>query len=242
MKVKNAVVLAAGMGRRLLPLTLDIPKPLIRIGEKTLLDHSLDSLVEAGVERIIVNCHYKAEQIMEHLSKRTVPEIVISRESTLLDTGGAIKNVLQWLGDDPFYIVNSDVLWQDSTLSLLERLKGFWSQTTMDREVILVLVDRHMAVGYDGGGNYYRHKSTGRLVRDPSVNGLIFTGISLVHPYVYHQVKEDVFSNTLVWHHAECKGRLFGLIHKELWYHIGNLESLGEVKKCYECFFIKNSH
>lgn len=242
MRIKNAVVLGAGFGRRLLPLTRDIPKPLIEINGKTLLDHSIDRLVEVGVERIIVNCHYKAEQIIKHLSRRTVPEIKISQEHILLDTGGAIKNVLHWLGDDPFYVVNSDILWQDGYISLLDHLRLFWVYNGMKVDVVLVLVDRHMAVGYDGSGDYYRHRDTGRLVRDTSFNSLIFTGISLARPNVYRQVEEDIFPNTLVWHRAECKGRLLGVIHKELWYHIGTRESLAEVEKCMNLFFIKNNY
>lgn len=229
--IERAFVLAAGLGTRMRPLTLKQPKPLLQIAGKTLLDHTLDHLLQAEVKEVVINCHYHAQRIIEHVSSRTSPRIFISYEKTLLETGGAIKHALQYFDHYPFYTVNTDILWQNGTVPALKRLAATWNDSQMD--TLLLLVERGMSVGYEGPGNYLKDPQN-RLTPSHASEAFIFTGLSLVHPRIYYEVAEGHFSNTILWDRAAEKGRLFGLIHDNFWYHIGTPTALRKVNSLFE--------
>lgn len=148
----HAMVLAAGLGLRMQPLTQNVPKPLLEVGGATMLDHALDRLDDAGVANVVVNTHWLPQQIEDHLERRQSPSIVISREEDLLETGGGITKALPLLGDAPFYVANADVVWRDGTMPALHRLAAAWEDDKMD--ALLLLASTVRSTGYDGHGDF----------------------------------------------------------------------------------------
>lgn len=220
---RRAMVLAAGLGLRMRPLTAARPKPLITVAGRTLLDRALDRLVEAGVEETVVNLHYLGPMIEQHLAGRARPRTTLSWEADqLLETGGGVTKALPMLGDDPFFVVNADITWADGETPALKRLAAAWRNEAMD--ALLLLHPVATATGYDGVGDYAMPEgdvATLRRRRDDPAAPFVFTGVQLLHPRLFGDVPAGPFSLTRLYDQAEASGRLFGLVHDGDWHHIG---------------------
>jgi N-acetyl-alpha-D-muramate 1-phosphate uridylyltransferase len=226
---RTAMVLAAGLGTRLRPVTETIPKPLIEINGRTLLDHAVDRLALVGVELVVVNVHYKASLVVAQLARRDHPRIEISHEAELLDTGGGVARALPLLGD-VFFVVNSDVFWLEAKDRALLRLAAAFDPERMD--AILLLQRTVTAVGYEGSGDYLIDAS-GCLHRRSKheVAPYLFAGIQLLHRRLFEGVSEQVFSLVRLFDRAEKAGRLRAIVHDGEWYHIGTPEGLAATRK-----------
>lgn len=226
----HGMVLAAGLGRRMLPITDDIPKSLIPVAGKTLIDRVLDQLQLSTIRSVTVNLHYLGHMIEEHLASRAEPHITFSWETDLLlETGGGVKAALPSLGDSPFYVVNADIAWQDGSQPALSRLAEFWCRDTMD--ALLLLHPVAQATGYDGVGDYRRYENgTVRRRRDDLVAPFVFTGIQLLHPRLFANAPKGPFPLTRLYDEAEEAGRLYGVVHDGAWHHIGTPAGLAEAE------------
>jgi MurNAc alpha-1-phosphate uridylyltransferase len=216
-----AMVLAAGLGLRLRPITNHRPKPLVEVAGASILDRVLDGLMDAGVRRCVVNTHYLGHQIESHLAGRAAPPIDLSHEDELLDTGGGIRKALAALGADPFFAVNADILWDEGPGgAALSRLGQAFDASQMD--ALLLLVPRERAVGYDGAGDFHMD-GDGRLVRrgEAASAPFVFTGLQVLRPELFDGAPDGAFSLNLLYDKAIAAGRLFGLEHTGRWFHIG---------------------
>lgn len=229
MPPRSAMVLAAGLGTRLRPVTETIPKPLVEINGRTLLDHAIDRLALAGIERVVVNVHYKAAMVAAQLARRDHPRIEISKEAELLDTGGGVKRALPLL-DDAFFVVNGDVFWLDSKDPALLRLTGAFDPDHMD--AILLLQRTVTAVGYEGSGDYFLDASGRPHHRgEREVAPFLFAGIQLLHRRLFDGMRERIFSLVRLFDRAERAGRLHAIVHDGEWYHIGTPEGLAATRE-----------
>ena len=219
------MVLAAGLGKRLRPITDNIPKPLVTIGGKPLLDWGLDSLAEAGVEKAVVNVHYLPEQIVAHVGKRRMPTVVISDEcGQLLDSAGGIVKALPILGSDPFYIVNSDTFWIDRREANLARLALAWDASSMD--ILLMLANVRCATGHIGGVDFVMRQD-GTLERAAGrPEGLIYAGAAIVHPRIFEGAPVEPHSLNLYFDRAIAAGRLYGLEMDGDWITVGSPDAI----------------
>jgi N-acetyl-alpha-D-muramate 1-phosphate uridylyltransferase len=225
---QSAMVLAAGLGTRMRPISDAMPKPLVEIGGRTLLDHAIDRLALVGVERVVVNVHYKAEMIAARLAERDQPHIEISPEDELLETGGGVARALPRLGDT-FFVVNSDVFWLDSKDYALLRLAAAFDPAAMD--AVLLLQRTVTAVGYEGSGDYFLDPlGVPRRRGEREVAPFIFTGVQLLHRRVFEGIAERRFSLNRVYDRAECAGRLRAIVHDGEWYHVGTPEGLAATR------------
>lgn len=226
---RTAMVLAAGLGTRLRPVTDNVPKPLIEIGGRTLLDHTLDRLALAGVETVIVNVHYKAELVIAQLTGRDHPVIEISHETELLDTGGGVARALPRLGE-VFFVVNSDVFWLDGKDQALHRLAMAFDPERMD--AVLLLQPTITAVGYDGTGDYLIDASGyPRRCGEREVAPFLFAGLQLMHRRAFAGICDRVFSLVRLFDRAEQTGRLTAIVHDGQWYHIGTPQGLATIRQ-----------
>jgi MurNAc alpha-1-phosphate uridylyltransferase len=221
---KAAMVLAAGLGKRLRPLTDGLPKPLVEVAGQPLIGHAIDRLALAGVERVVVNLHYKAAMIEAALFDRTNPRIEFSRERELLETGGGVKQALPLLGDI-FFVLNGDVFWLDGVTTALSRLVQYFESRRMDA---LLLMQRTVtAVGYDGIGDYFLDPlGTPRRRGEREVAPYIFAGVQILHRRLFDGIEDSVFSLKRLYDRAEDAGRLGAIIHDAEWFHIGTPEGL----------------
>jgi MurNAc alpha-1-phosphate uridylyltransferase len=218
---KSAMVLAAGMGTRMRPLTDSMPKPLVQVAGKALLDHGLDRLSEAGVERAVVNVHHFAEQMISHLASRTRPQIAISDErGLLLDTGGGVLKALPELGNAPFFHLNADTLWIDGVKPNLTRLAEAFDPAAMD--ALLLLAPTAGSIGYGGRGDF-AFAADGRLQRraEREVAPFVYAGAAILAPALFANAPPGAFSLNLLFTRAAATGRLAGLRLDGLWMHIG---------------------
>lgn len=227
-----AMVLAAGLGTRMRPLTNARPKPLVEVGGKTLLDHALDRFAEAGVERAAVNVHYFPEQIESHLAARRRPKIAISDErALLLETGGGLKKALPLLGADPVFCTNTDaILLDDPGAEACARLAAAFDATRMD--ALLLLAPLEHASGYDGAGDFRFLADDPRAAAPIAFRAaaasapFVFTGLQIIAPALLGDAPEGPFSLKVSWDKAARAGRLFGLAHRGFWMHVGDPEGL----------------
>lgn len=227
----KAMVLAAGLGKRMRPLTNDIPKPMVAFRGKPLIDHVLDRLAAAGITEAVVNVHYQPEPLERHLKKRKAPKIKISDErGVLLDTGGGLVRALPLLGDKPFVIHNSDSVWVEGVGSNLDRLFSTWDETRMD-SLLLMALGSH-SLGYDGHGDFTMD-ADGRLQRreESREAPFVFTGVSIAHPRLFKDAPQGAFSLNKLWDRAIDSGRLFGVRLDGTWMHIGTPEALTEAER-----------
>jgi MurNAc alpha-1-phosphate uridylyltransferase len=226
---KVAMVLAAGKGVRMRPITDRLPKPLIKVDDRTMLDHALDRLEEAGVERAVVNVHHLGHLIEQHLRFREKPAIVISRETELLETGGGIRKALPYLGPEPFFAANGDVVWLDGYENALHRLAKAWDGDKMD--ALLLVHSTVEAYGYDGVGDFLMD-TAGRLARRPEgeVSPYVYAGVQILHPRLFDGAPEGAFSLNRLYDKALDAGRLFGVHHDGEWFHIGTPDGLAEAE------------
>jgi MurNAc alpha-1-phosphate uridylyltransferase len=223
------MVLAAGEGLRMRPLTLVKPKPLIEVAGKPLIEHGFDRLRAAGVTRAVVNVHYLPEQIEAWAARQANPTVTISDERVeLLDTGGGVARALPLLGERPFFVINSDCFWRDGRTPALERLRAVWDAAAMD--FLLLTCPLTQCVGYDGAGDFLRG-SDGRLVRRKEGEGLAYVGAYLVHPRALIGAPMGKFSMNLLWDRAAARGRLFGIVHDGLWLHVGTSGAIAEAER-----------
>jgi MurNAc alpha-1-phosphate uridylyltransferase len=225
----KAMVLAAGLGLRMRPITDTLPKPLVRIGGRTLIDHALDRIEEAGVAEAVVNAHHLAPVLKEHLAGRARPRITISEEADLLETGGGVLKALPLLGDF-FYVVNGDVLWLNGRRSALRRLAEAYDPGTSD--ALLLLQRSTTAIGYDGQGDYFLDPlGVPRRRLSEQVAPFIFSGVQILHRRLFDGVTETKFSLLRLYDRAEAAGRLRALVHDGLWFHIGTPKGLAEAEE-----------
>lgn len=221
---KTAMILAAGLGTRLRPITDTIPKPLVELGGRSLLDHAIDRLALVGVERVVVNAHYRAEQIEAALAGRTHPRIELSREAELLETGGGVARALPFLGE-AFFVVNSDVFWLDGREHALARLAAAFDPETMD--AVLLFHRTATAIGYEGSGDYFLDPfGTPRRRGEREIAPYLFAGIQLLHRRVFDGIAEPRFSLNRIYDRAEAAGRLHAILHDGEWYHVGTQDGL----------------
>ena len=222
----RAILLSAGFGTRMRPLTETRPKPLVEVNGKALIDYGFAKLVEDGVELVVVNVHHFAEQIEDWAERQSPSIIEISDErSEILDTGGGIAFALPRLGPHPFFVLNSDSIWTDGESPGLARLRAGWDDARMDCLLLLCPVEK--AVGYGGRGDFAR-LADGRLVRhrDRTENALVYIGAYLVHPRLFEAAPKGPFSMNVLWDKAIAAGRLYGIVHDGLWFHVGTPGSI----------------
>jgi MurNAc alpha-1-phosphate uridylyltransferase len=220
-----AMVMAAGLGNRMRPLTASQPKPLVRVAGKPLIDHALDRLAEAGIARAVVNVHYLPEAVEAHLAERSVPSVTISDErAQLLETGGGLVKA-QALLPDPFFCVNSDNIWLDGPKNAFRELSDVWDPARMDA---LLLLARHTSAGNFRGKGDFHMDGKGRLSRRRSgrIAPFIFTGIQLVSKRLLRDAPEGPFSTNMLWDRAIEEGRLFGVVFTGLWFEVGTPEAI----------------
>jgi len=223
---KSAMVLAAGLGLRMRPLTDTIPKPLVEVGGKMLLDHALDRIAEAGVEVAVVNVHHLADKIEAHIKARRAPKIVISDErDALLDTGGGVVKALPLLGEGPFFHINSDTLWVDGVKPNLPLLAHTFDPGAMDG--LLLMAPTIGSIGYTGRGDFAM-AGDGRLKRrgEREVVPFVYAGAALLSPTMFTSVPDGAFSLNLLFDRAIEAGRLYGLRLDGMWMHVGTPESI----------------
>ena len=225
-----AIILAAGLGTRMRPITLTLPKPLVRVAGRTMLDFGLDKLAEAGVETAIVNVHYLADQIEAHLKGRDRPQILISDErAKLLDQGGGIRKALGWIGAEPFYVCNTDAFWVEGPRSNLARLAAAWDPERMD--AMLLVAPGAGSIGVDWPGDFDMAPDGQLSRRDPQkVAPFVYTGVGILKPEWFEGVQEDVFRLAPYFWRAAEAGRLFGLRLDGLWLHVGRPETIAEAE------------
>ena len=227
--ISRAMVLAAGRGERLRPLTDSLPKPLFPVGGKALIDHVLDRLGDAGVERAVVNLCHLGDLIEIHLSGRMNPAIAFSHEPERLDTGGGVAKALPLLGDDPFYVVNGKILWRDGESAALARLAQAWDGEAMDG--LLMMVPLMRAGGYGGVGDFFLHEDGVVTRPEPGAPApMVFTGIQILHPRLFRGSPEGPFSLNLLYDRAMAGRRLFGMVHEGGWHNVATPKSLAEAE------------
>ncbi len=231
---ETAMVLAAGLGQRMRPLNNGLPKPLVRLKGRPLIDHVLDRLGEVGVARAVVNVHYCADQIIAHVAPRLRPVIVVSDEiGQLLDTGGGVRKALPALGEGSFIIHNSDSVWIDQANSNLYRLFAAWDGAQMDS--LMLLAPIATSISYVGAGDFALG-ADGQIMRRPKEGRVpfVFTGVSVAHPRLFEGSPDGPFSLNLLWDRAIAAGRLFGVTLDGTWMHVGDPAALDEAERLLE--------
>ncbi len=233
---ETAMVLAAGLGERMRPLTLRMPKPLVPLAGRPLIDHVLDRLAAAGVDTAVVNVHYLPDLLEESLRRRkgTKPAILVSDErNVLLDTGGGVKRALPMLGAGPFFIHNADTVWSEGASPALSRILKLWNAEAMD--CLLLLAPLSSSIGYGGKGDFTMTPD-GRLTRrgERQVVPFAFAGVSLCDARLFADAPDGKFSLNLLWDQALAKGRLYGMRLDGHWMHVGTPEALAEAESWFE--------
>lgn len=226
----RAMVLAAGLGKRMRPLTATTPKPLIEVAGKALIDHSLDRLAAAGIETAVVNIHWLADLVEVHVGRRKAPRIEISDErDALLETGGGVVRALPRLGDRPFLLLNSDSFWIEGARPNLETLIERWDEEAMDG--LLLLAGTVQSVGYAGSGDFTMDKAS-RLSRrmERQVAPFVYAGTALLHPRLFEDAPDGAFSLNRLFDKAIEAGRLFGVRMDGTWLHVGTPEAIAEAE------------
>lgn len=220
---RTAMVMAAGIGKRMRPLTATRPKPLVEVAGKALIDHVLDRLRAAGVERVIVNVHYLADALEAHLVRHADGlEVLVSDErGQLLETGGGLVKARDLFADEPLLVVNSDNLWLDGPVDAIKLLASRWDDATMD--ALLLLVPLARANNHAGSGDFYL-AADGRITarrKSGRVAPFTYTGVQIVHPRLIADWPEGPFSTMLFWERAIAAGRAYGQVHQGLWFDVG---------------------
>ena len=217
------MILAAGRGERMRPLTDLTPKPLLEVAGRSLLDRTMARLGEHGVSNVVVNVHHLGRQIAEHLKGRAR----VVEEERLLETGGSVKNALPLLGDGPFLVLNGDGLWQDGRIPMLARLEASWDPARMDALLLLHALDKTIGRDASDRGDYFlaadgRARYRGAADAAP----YFFASISICDERLFRDSPDQPFSLLKLWNRAEAAGRLYGLVHDGQWFHIGTPQAL----------------
>jgi len=227
-----AMLLAAGFGKRMRPLTEKTAKPLLPLGGRTLLDHALDRLVAAGVTRVVVNTHWQGDLVARHLKRRTVGlEIVLRTEDSLLDTGGAVAAAVAAgaLGDAPFFVINGDSFWLDGPTPALDRVAAAFDPASVDT---ILLVHRTFQIHSEVGRGDFSVDPWGgvRRRREREVVPYLYAGVQLTTPALFKDVPTGPFSMNLLWDRAIATGRLRGVVHDALWFHLSRPGDLSDAE------------
>lgn len=226
----TAMVLAAGLGKRMRPLTASQPKPLVRVAGRALIDHALDRLADAGVAKAVVNVHYLADALEAHVTARRAPEVTISDErAKLLETGGGMAKALPLL-PDPFFALNSDNIWLDGPKNAFADLSAAWDPDTMD--ALLLLVPHARAFNFNGPGDFHMD-ALGRLTRrQPArIAPFIYSGIQLVSHRLMREAPDGAFSTNILWNRAMAEGRLYGRAFTGLWFEVGTPQAIAPTEE-----------
>ncbi len=226
----RAMILAAGMGKRMRPISVTTPKPLVEVGGRALIDRALDRLEAAGVTSVVVNVHYLPELIRVHVGRRGRPPVVFSDErDRLLDTGGGVAKALPHLGDQPFYLLNSDSFWIEGPRPNLDWLAAGWRGDAMD--ALLLVASTVGSIGYSGRGDF-RMDPGGCLIRRPEreVAPFAYAGAAILHPRLFADCPTGPFSLNLLFDRAIENGRLYGVRMDGLWIHVGTPQAVGEAE------------
>jgi MurNAc alpha-1-phosphate uridylyltransferase len=217
---KQAMVLAAGLGKRMRPLTDHIPKPMIEVANRTLVDRAIDQLEQAGVANIVVNSSYKAEVLEDHLSRRKSPHLLFSREAAPLETGGGIAHALHHFGNSAFFVVNGDIIWTNGRVPALKRLAASWNE---DLDALLLLHPTQTAIGYDGIGDFFIDQDDHIIRRKPEEQApFVYAGVQIVHPRLFVDAPKGAFSLNILYDKAIRDGRIKALKHDGAWLHVGD--------------------
>lgn len=225
----HAMVLAAGLGTRMRPLTEDRPKPLLMLEGRSLLHHALDRLRDAGVRHHVVNAHWFADQMTEAVAAHDAPDRVVLREDVLLETGGGVANALPHLGDQPFAVANGDAFWLDGPTPALQRLAAAYDPASMD--ALLLLVRTSQVDGETGRGDFMLDPmGRARRLKEREISPYLFGGVQILSPTLFRDVPEGPFSLNLVYDRAIAAGRLFGLVHDGDWFHLSTPRDLGRAE------------
>lgn len=231
MKITRAMVLAAGLGTRMRPITDTCPKPLVKVAGAALLDHALNRLAEAGIARAVVNVHHLADQIEAHVKSRKAPKVLISDErGLLLETGGGIRKALPLLGKSPFIVMNSDSFWVEGRPATLPRMMAGFDRKKMD--MLLLVAASTASTGYDGRGDFVLLPD-GRLERrkEKEVAPFVYTGVAIIDPAIFRTTPDGAFSLNLLFDRAIESGRLYGQRLDGLWMHVGTPDAIGEAER-----------
>jgi MurNAc alpha-1-phosphate uridylyltransferase len=219
MIIDSAMILAAGYGTRMMPLSAATPKPLIAVAGKPMIDYGYEKLAADGVTRVVVNAHYLAERIHVWAAAKSAPSVTVSDEPALLDTGGGVAKALPLLGDAPFFVLNGDSFWLDGAgQPALERLRAAFVPEQMD--ALLLLCPPGQAVGYDGTGDFVIAPD-GRLARGKGGGALAFAGCQIIATNLFDDAPAGAFSTNLLWDRAIAAGRLCAIVHDGTWLHVG---------------------
>ncbi|MEQ9590727.1 MAG: nucleotidyltransferase family protein [Parvibaculaceae bacterium] len=230
-QIKRAMIMGAGHGTRMAPLTDDKPKPLVRFMGKPLIDHALARLSAAGVDEVVVNVHAHADLLEAHLKRLAAPKIVISDErEELLDTGGGVKKARPLLGDDPIITFNSDSVWIEGSRPTLTRMMEAWDPEHMD--ALLMIASATNTIGEVRRGDFTMEPD-GSLVRreEQTVAPFMFAGVQIVNPTLFDEGPDGPFSTNLIWDKAIERGRLFGLRMEATWMHVGTPGDLADAER-----------
>ncbi len=233
--ISTAMILGAGLGLRMRPISATRPKPLIAIGGRTIIDRLIDKLIASGISRLVVNVHWLADQMRAHLASRRDIEIIISDETDeLLDSGGGVVKALPILGPDPFIVLNGDSVWIDPWRPSLMRLKNQFDPDTMDCFMLLAATLR--SIGYDGPGDYLM-AADGQLTRRPPMiqSPFVYCGAFIAQPALFADAPKGPFSLNRLWDRAQEAGRLYGMLHDGPWLHAGTPDALNDIE-----FFLKD--
>ena len=230
-KPTTAMVLAAGLGLRMRPITEKIPKPLVQVAGKTLLDHVLDKLAAIGVEKAVVNVHYLPDQIIHHLADRQHPRIVISDErDEILGTGGGVVKALPLLGAAPFFHMNADTVWIDGVRSNLARLAEAFDPARMD--MLMLMAPTASSIGYDGRGDYTMSADgTLHKRKEKQIAPFVYAGAAVISPQLFTSAPQGEFGLPRLFDAAEEAGRLFGLRLEGTWMHVGTPNAIAEAER-----------
>jgi len=228
-KIKKAMVLAAGYGTRLKPLTERMPKPLVPVAGKPMIEYTLDKLVAYGIEEVIVNVSHRKEQLIDYLSTFKCLSFKISKEAEPLETGGGLKRALPLLGNEPIFNINSDIIWLDEKENALERLTYFWDDAKMD--FLLLAQSKAKAIGHDKGEDHLFTKRENTIGWSKQDAPYIIAGIGILHPRVLLDAPEGKFTVKILWHQALAQNRLFCMPHHGQWFQTG---TVADIKKAEE--------
>lgn len=230
-KPTSAMVLAAGLGLRMRPITETIPKPLVQVAGKTLLDHVLDKVAETSVEKVVVNVHYLPDQIIRHLAGRNYPRTIVSDErNEILGTGGGVVKALPQLGTEPFYHLNADTLWIDGVRPNLVRLAETFDAERMD--MLMLVASTAASIGYDGRGDYTMSTDGALHARkENQIAPFVYAGAAIIHPRLFANAPKGEFGLQALFATAEEAGRLFGLRLDGTWMHVGTPDAIGAAER-----------
>lgn len=225
----TAMLLAAGLGTRMRPLTDETAKPLLELGGRALIDHALDRLEDVGVATVVVNAFWQADRVAAHLAGRSHPHIILRREADLLETGGGVRAALDALGDPPFYIVNGDAFWLDGPTPSLRRLADQFNPEKVDA---VLLVHRTVHVQAEVGFGDFAMDKWGRLRRrgEREIVPYVYAGLQVVSPALFADAPEGKFSMNVLWDRAIAADRLRAVVHDGLWFHLSTPADLAETE------------